>query len=235
VDEILDAAGLDLRGALASADYDARVPPAWRAEATLPGARGALVIGSGGRALWNAARTGGALDASADPLDTHTTHALEACVAMLREAGERAVALFAHERRGGAYADFVALGHAARLGAPSRLGMLVHPVYGPWLSLRALLLSTLAWPGAGPLPGFDPCRGCPAPCATTCHGGALPPGGFDAPRCGATRRRDPRCALRCDARRACVLGRDHAYAAEAEAHHMRSVPPARLETPEGRT
>ena len=113
--------------------------------------------------------------------------------------------------------------------------MLVHPVYGPWLSLRALLLSTRARPCTGPLPGFEPCRGCPAPCATACHGGALPPGGFDAPRCGATRRRDPRCALRCDARRACVLGQDHAYAAEAEAHHMRSVPPARLETREGRT
>jgi hypothetical protein len=225
---LLDAAGLDLRGALSRADYDARVPAAWRSDRLLPGARGALVVGSGGRALWRAAEASGALAAGDDPLDAHSERALAACVAALREAGEPALALFAHERRGDAYADFVALAQAAGLGAPSRLGLLVHPVYGPWLSLRAVLLSGLDWPAGGPLPGFDPCRGCPAPCASTCHGAAVAAVGFDVSRCASARRSDPRCALRCDARHACVLGQAHAYAAEAEAHHMRSVPAGTL-------
>jgi hypothetical protein len=226
VESLLDAAGLDLRGALSPSACDALVPPAWRCGVLLPGARSALVVGSGGRALWRAARAAGA--AGADPLDLHTARALEACVAELTAAGHRAVALFASERRREAYADFVALGRAAGLGEPSRLGLLVHPVYGPWLSLRALLLMDLEWPESVPLAGFDPCTGCAAPCADACHGAAVGPSRFDVPRCAATRARDPRCALRCDARRACVLGRDHAYLPEAEAHHMRSVSPQAL-------
>lgn len=223
----LDAAGLDLRGALAPREYDARVPSAWRCEVLLPGARSVLVVGSGGRALWRAAGEG-AQRGEPDPLDAHTRRVLLECAALLEAGGERVAVGFAHERRGDAYADFVALGHAAGLGAPSRLGLLVHPVYGPWLSLRALLFSTLAWPPGGPLPGFDPCRGCPAPCASACHGRAIAPAGFELGRCAATRRSEPRCALRCDARHACVLGQEHAYAEPAEAHHMRSVSPQAL-------
>ena len=226
VGSLLGAAGLDLRGALSPSVYDALVPPAWRCDALLTGARSALVVGSGGRALWRAARESGA--AGSDPLDLHTARAMHACVTELRAAGHAAVAVFAHERRGGAFADFVALAHAAGLGAPSRLGLLVHPIYGPWLSLRALLVSELAWPESTPLRSFDPCTGCPAPCATACHGAAVGRSGFDVPRCAAARRSDPRCALRCDARHACVLGRDHAYLAEAEGHHMRSVSPQAL-------
>lgn len=233
----LDAAGLGLRGALSAADYDARVPSAWRCARLLPDARSAVVVGSGGRSLWRAARGTGALAQSDDLLDAHTEQALAACVAALRDAGEPAVAVFAHERRGDAYADFVLLAHAAGLGAPSRLGLLVHPRYGPWLSLRAVLLSRLSWPASGPLTRFDPCRGCPAPCATACHGAAVGPDAFLLPRCAATRAREPRCASRCDARHACVLGQAHAYPAEAEAHHMRGVPIASplLESRGGRT
>jgi hypothetical protein len=220
---LLDAAGLDLRGALSRDDYDAQVPPAWQSAQLLPDACSALVIGSGGRALWRAAQASGGLASSPHPLDAHTERALVACVETLRGAGEVAVAVFAHERRGDAYADFVALARAAGLGAPSRLGLLVHPVYGPWLSLRAVLLSRLPWPVAGPLAGFDPCRGCPAPCASACHGDAVDARGFAVARCAATRARDARCALRCDARHACVLGQEHAYLPEAEAHHMRHV------------
>ncbi len=232
VARLLDAAGLDLRGVLAPVEYDARVPPAWRCAALLPGARSVWVVGSGGRALWTAAQAGAALHASPDPLDAHTEGALGACVEWLRSEGQAAVAAFAHERRAGAYADFVALGHAAGLGAPSRLGLLVHPVYGPWLSLRALLVTALATRPSAPRPDFDPCRGCPAPCAAICHGEALAPAGFEIRRCAATRLREPRCAQRCDARRACVLGQEHAYVEVAEAHHMQRAGRALVETAE---
>ena len=233
--EILDVAGLDLRGVLDPRTYDALVPPPWRCAALVPGAaaaRSVWLIGSGGRALWQAATAQGSLPALPDPLDAHTEEALRSCVARLRESGLAGVAAFAHERRGGAHADFVALGHAAGLGAPSRLGLLVHPLYGPWLSLRALLVSELELRASEPLAGFDPCRGCPAPCAAACPGEALPPEGFSVRRCAATRLREPGCALRCDARHACVLGREHAYASAAESHHMRSAPArALLESP----
>jgi epoxyqueuosine reductase QueG len=121
------------------------------------------------------------------------------------------------------YADFVALGHAAGLGVPSRLGLLIHPEFGPWLSLRAAILCERTLVPTPELVRFEPCAGCPAPCAGACHGEALAGARFDTAACLATRLREPACKARCDARRACVYGREHAYREHAEAHHMRAA------------
>jgi epoxyqueuosine reductase len=220
---ILAAAGFNLRGALCAARFDALVPEPWRASALLPDARSALVLASGGRALWQAFRASPECDGGADPLDRYTERVVCAAAEVVSRAGQAARALFAHERHGGVYADFVALGRAAGFGAHSRLGLLLHPVYGPWLSIRAVLLTALPWPESPALGAFDPCRGCPAPCAAACPAGAVTADGFRVSACQRTRRREPACRLRCDARRACRLGPEHAYAEAAEAHHMRQV------------
>lgn len=98
--------------------------------------------------------------------------------------GGAARSVYAFEKRGGVYADFVALAEASGLGAPSRLGLWLHPEFGPWMSIRAITRASHAFQG-----------------------------GPDRPR-----------ALRCDARRACVVGPDHADTTTAEAHHLRSAP-----------
>jgi hypothetical protein len=217
----LDAAGLGLLGAMAASRYDGLVPAAWRSLALLPGARSALVVASGGRALFAAYRASPEAALAADPLDAYTRRVVEAAADRL---GGRSRALFAFERRGGAYADFVALGQAAGLGAPGRLGLLLHPEFGPWVSIRAVLLTDRTLAATGPIPGFAPCTGCPAPCVSACRGGAVASGSgrFDVAACRGTRAVEPACRLRCDARHACVIGADHAYDAEAEAHHMRA-------------
>jgi len=219
----LDAAGLGLRGALPVARYDAAVPAAWRSASLLPGARTAIVVASGGRSLWSAFAASPEFRGGPDPLDAYTRRVVTGATRTLATGGAPSRALFAFERRGGAYADFVALGAAAGLGAPSRLGLLVHPVVGPWLSLRAVVLTEASWPAERPQApaGFDPCAGCPAPCEAACPGRALAAAGFDGAACGRQRARDPACAASCAARRACVLGPEHAYAPEALAHHMR--------------
>jgi hypothetical protein len=212
----LSEAGLNLFGVLPIARYDAEVPAAWRAAAELPEARSAVLVGAAGRALFDAFSRAPEFELDRDPLDHYTRRIVESAAEPL--AGR---ALFAFERRGERYADFVALGRAAGLGAASRLGLLLHPEYGPWTSLRALLLLPLALPETPPLDGFDPCRGCPAPCSEACPGAAIAPDGFDIGRCAGTRRRVSGCALKCDARRSCVLGGGHRYEDLAEAHHMR--------------
>lgn len=226
---MLAAAGWNLRAALPIARWDALVPAAFRSARLLPGARSALVLGSGGRALWQAFRASPEHGRPGDPLDAMTERVAEQAARALDLPAAPAVPVLAHRAREGSYADFVALGREAGLGTPGRLGLLLHPEYGPWLSLRAALLTVRDLPGAGPIPGFDPCTGCPAPCAEACPGAALrpAPAGFSVERCAAARAREPGCRSRCDARRACVLGRDHAYAAPAEAHHMSraGVPP----------
>ncbi|MBW2288056.1 MAG: hypothetical protein JRG80_12245 [Deltaproteobacteria bacterium] len=213
---VLSEAGLNLFGVLSIERYDAEVPAAWRAAAELPGARSAVLVGAAGRALFAAFGRAPEAGLARDPLDHYTRRMVEA--AALPLAGR---ALFAFEWRGERFADFVALGRAAGLGASSRLGLLVHPEYGPWISLRALMLLPLALPETPPLDDFDPCRGCPAPCSRACPGSALADEHFDIGRCAATRRRVPGCALKCDARRACVLGSGYRYHDFAEAHHMR--------------
>lgn len=222
IEAALDAAGLNLRGALSAARYDAFVPALWRTTALLPEARTALVVGSGGRALWDALRAAPESDAVSDPVDTHTARVLDTLAQGLIRAGHPSRALYPLERRGGAWADFVALGREAGLGVPSRLGLLLHPVYGPWLSIRAVLLTGLECALAAPISDFDPCDGCVAPCAEACPGGAVGREGISASLCYATQRTEPACALRCSARHACVVGQEHAYAVEAEAHHMSS-------------
>lgn len=224
---VLASAGWNLRGVLARADYDACVPEPFRAGALLPEARSVVVLGSGGRKLWEAFRASPEYATPGDPLDAMTRRVADEAARALAGPGAPARPLLAHEARDGRYADFVALGRAAGLGVPGRLGLLLHPEYGPWLSLRAAILTARALPATPPLAGFDPCRGCPAPCAGACHGEAVAPEGFAVARCAVARGREPACRQRCDARRACVLGPFHAYAPAAEAHHMvrSGVPP----------
>jgi hypothetical protein len=217
----LEAAGLGRLGVLAISRYDALVPAAWGSAALRPGARSALVVASGGRALFEAFCAAPEAALAVDPLDAYARRVVEEAAGRL---GGGARALFAYERRRGVYADFVALAQAAGLGAPSRLGLLLHPQFGPWLSIRAVLLTQREIAETASLPGFAPCDGCSAPCVRACRGGAVPggPRGFDVAACRATRLSESACRSRCDARRACVVGPDHAYSPEAEAHHMRA-------------
>lgn len=214
----LSAAGLNLRGCLRVERYDGLVPPAWHARSLLASARTALVLAAGGRALFEAFATSPEARQPEEPLDAYTRRVVEEVADRL--AGR---ALFAFERRGRAYADFVALGRAAGLGAPSRLGLLLHPEFGPWMSIRAVVLTARELPETHPLAAFDPCRGCAAPCDRACRGAAVAGDRFDVAVCAATRRAEAACRLRCDARRACVVGAEHRYADVAEAHHMRSL------------
>jgi len=218
VTQRLRAAGFNLGGCLGVARYDGLVPSAWRASALLPETRTAVVLGAGGRAFYDAFRAAPEGRLAADPMDAYTRR-------VAGEAAERldGLALLAFELRGGCFADFVALGRAAGLGAASRLGLLLHPVFGPWMSLRALVLTPLSLPESRPLADFDPCPACAAPCAAACHGQALAGARFDPAACAATRERELACRHRCDARRACVIGPEHRYGEAAEAHHMGSL------------
>lgn len=218
--QLLESGGLNLSGVLSGPGYDERVPPGWTRCELLPQARAVLVLASGGRALWSAFCSAPEAGLSRDPLDRYTRRLVEEAAARLPGASR---AVFSFEAREGRFADFVALARAAGLGSPSRLGLLLHPRYGPWMSIRAALLTEVELPETPADPGFDPCTGCPAPCAAACPASAPTPGGFDLAACTATRSSERDCALRCAARRGCRVGPEHAYAPEAEAFHFRAA------------
>ena len=215
--------GLDLVGALPIAEFDALVPARWQTAEIHPTAAQWIVIASGGRALFAAFEASEfAGDGARDPLDRFVrAHVADACSDL-----EGARAFHYDEARRGEFADFVALGRACGLGSHGALGLSMHPEFGPWWSIRALV-GVERPVGIPSRPAIaSPCMGCAAPCVAACRGGAvLGPEGdfeFDSGACAATRLREPGCADRCDARRACPLGADRAYSRAAEAHHLRA-------------
>ncbi|MCA9771140.1 MAG: hypothetical protein KC466_01950, partial [Myxococcales bacterium] len=99
----------------------------------------------------------------------------------------------------------------AGLGVPSKLGLLIHPTWGPWLGLRAAVATDLDLSPTASLGAWNPCEGCPAPCAGACHGAAVGPRGWDMRACVESKVSDDRCRGGCDARSACVVAPEHRY------------------------
>ena len=127
-----------------------------------------------------------------------------------------------HEREPDPIDAFTRLAECAGLGRPSLLGVLVHPVFGPWIALRAALLVPLILAAPRPADGFDPCPGCTErACVDACPAGAVTAAGWDVPRCAAHRLQaeDP-CASRCHARFDCVIGRPYRYSPDALEYHQ---------------
>ena len=106
----------------------------------------------------------------------------------------------------------------------SPLGILIHPEYGLWHAYRAALLfaTRIALPRADSRP--RPCDTCAAkPCLTACPVDAFSEGRFEVSTCVGhiARPAGTECLERgCLARRACPVGRDHAYAPDQARFHM---------------
>jgi hypothetical protein len=223
LDPALVRAGVNLAGVLSPAGYDDLVDHPWQTPSLLPAARSVVVLASGGPGFFRAFVASEAFRSGGDPLDAFLVRVVRDAVAFESRAGFEAAMGFSFERRDGRFADFVSLGRAAGLGAPSRLAILVHAEYGPWFAIRAVLLTTRTLDPTRSDPAFSPCTGCPAPCAEACPGSALPEAGFDLQRCIETSRLQARCQVGCAARRACIVGVTHQYDSRAEAWHRRAV------------
>ncbi len=161
------------------------------------------------------------------PLDLYTERVtLALCDAVEAQLGVRARAVFAH---GETRVDFQTLGVACGVGQRSALGILLHPEYGPWVSLRAALLLPVALtPSGAPIAGAVACETCARPCVAACpvrapmHPPEQPGFAFEA--CFASVALTTRCDTACHARAACPVGARHRYgAAQHEFHHRSFV------------
>ncbi len=202
----LDVVGVNLCGTASGAAWQ----PLW------PGCRSVVVFGSTGPALWERA-----LELPSDEPDP-----VDAVVRTVVDAfpGDPSRRWVRCASDADTHPDFRTLGQQAGVGWSSRLGLLIHPTYGPWLGLRAACFTTEALEVDGPLPGPGPCFGCAAPCAAACPATALAPD-WKAERCLPHRRNTTDCDAGCDARSACVIGRSHAYGATQHRYHHH--PPSR--------
>ncbi len=213
----LDAAGLNLTATLPRGEYDALVPAAWQSRQVAPTCRGILVVGNGGRVLWERFRASPEATLAEDPLDRYTRRVMREAAA--GAAGPAPIALYT-EQRDSTYLSLVALARRAGFGTPGRVGVLIHPEFGPWIAIRGVIYLPEEVPFSEPA-AFEPCTGCPAPCAVACHGSVIGPETVDVRGCFRTKILNRACRTACDARRACVVGPEHAYSREQEAHHSR--------------
>lgn len=122
-----------------------------------------LLIGNT-RALWEpfvaACRADAGLGAAADPVERYCEIHVGAAVEALPVA---ATVRWAH----GAAPHLPIQQLAARSGlaAMSPVGLCIHPRYGPWFALRALVIVDCAGPSGHPPPVAPPCPDCARTCA----------------------------------------------------------------------
>lgn len=201
----------------------APLSPALRLAQLSPGARGAVVVGSGGRLFFDrfVAEATEAQDGAPEPLDRYTKRLVQGLAA--QTLGGSVTALFFPFTDSVPALPFQRLGRAAGVGPASPLGLQIHPTYGPWWAYRALVAVDVPLERGRPL--GDVCDGCPAPCITACPGDAVARDGFRVSACHAHRRVAAPCRLSCAARVACVRAPDQRYSVEQLAFHMRASMP----------
>lgn len=227
--ESLAPHGFNLLGATSVAAYEALAPPQYHVAALLPQARTIVVIGNGGGEFWRGFRSHCEahphyLQEREHPLDDYTKEKIETVVTpQLQRVGAMYRYLYPF-RFCTEPVSFMHLARAAGLTGPSLLGVTIHPVYGPWIALRAALLIDQEVQAPPQAEGFDPCPTCvERPCLTACPAQAISlTKGWDIPACVQHRLRiETDCVDYCRARFDCVYGREHRYPLDELQYHQR--------------
>lgn len=219
--------GLNLIAALPAEQYDRVAAPAFRALAVRPGSRSIVVIGNGGADFWRIFKAHATENPSwferDNPLDDYTREVVEReIVVPVRAAGVGCSVLFPFGGSGRTL-NFMQLATLSGLAGPSIIGVVVHPVFGPWIAFRAALLLDREINHPGDAVNFDPCPTCSTrSCINACPATAVSfPSGWDIPKCLKHRvEAHPDCSEGCHARVACVLGPDKRYPDDELAYHQ---------------
>lgn len=203
--------GLDLARPLRVGWYNELVEAAHRLPDLGRPSSLAVVVGNT-RALWPhlaaALRADAGLAAGADPVDRYCERVLGAAVADLPA---QVIVRFAHDPP--PRVAIQRLAHVAGLAYLTPGHLSVHPVHGPWIALRAVVVIDVDGPPApAPLPA-------PCDCARHCAphlAAALARAGTDTPG-RAHVQGDWRAWLA--VRDACPVGRDHRYSEQQIRYH----------------
>jgi len=221
------AVGLNLVGVASARAFDRARPEGGRVAERLASCGTVVIVGSGGRGHWTHLWGGQSPPrprAGFHPVDDASRQWAEVLVDGLQRRGVAARAVLPSEDPALA---FTTLAEMAGLGTVSPVtGLLMHPEFGPWVSLRVAVL--LEGEPLGPVQedaslDFQPCIDCSQPCISACPSEALRPaalggpaaGGIDHGVCGRHRHAGG-CADGCAARRACPVGAEHRYGPDEE-------------------
>lgn len=217
----LDQAGLNLQAVFDLAEF-----PSLAGDEAF---RQLILIGHGGRRLWEAVEASGL--ASDHPIDDFTVRTLTDWFAA-HYPDQRYRFLFPGE----APIGLQALGERAGWHHPSPFMVGIRPDWGSWFAYRAVVLADTDFPLTPRVEEASPCQRCVTrECFPACPGKALE-GGFSLERCLHYRQEiNSRCADTCQARLACPVGKEHRYEAAQMRHtYGRSLATIRLALQQGK-
>ncbi len=191
----------------------AQLPPAVRQ--TLgdgEGYRQLILIGHGGRRLWECIKASGI--GGEHPIDQYTLQTVTRWLAAFLP-GRPYRILYPGEQVIG----LQQLGRLAGWHRPSPFMVGIDETWGSWFAYRAVVLVDSDFQPFPPLAGRDPCLSCQSrACTAACPAGALA-GEFSLAACVAYRLgTNAACQFTCLARTACPVGSEHRYD-DAQLHH----------------
>jgi hypothetical protein len=206
----LDAAGLNLQAIFNIADLPPEITGKLAAEAPY---RQLLLLGHGGKTLWQAVKAAGI--ASVNPIDDFTVMTVRRCFAehwpeqryQLIYPGSQAIGL-------------QALGKLAGWHHTSPFMVGINQTWGSWYAYRAVVLADSDFAPRVAQPGTSPCSACHSrACVSACPAGALDGEAFSLKKCVAWRKRpDSPCRSTCLARVSCPVAGEHRYLDEQIRH-----------------
>ena len=181
-----------------------------------------LLIGHGGRRLWECVQASGI--AGSDPIDDYTRQTLAEWFARELPGSDYRI-LYPGE----APVGLQALGEIAGWHHPTPFRVGIDAKWGSWFAYRAAVLCTTRFspffrvhrtPKEAPLGGGSPCASCEGrPCVAACPANALAGEDFDLDACLHWRMAPAStCADTCLARLACPVGAEHRYDAAQIRH-----------------
>ncbi|MEE9253076.1 MAG: hypothetical protein V3U74_06995 [Thermodesulfobacteriota bacterium] len=225
VELILGRAGFNIIRRINASRYDAEVPPERRTGRITKNARTVLLAGFAGKEFWAVLNdfikdNPEFYGSTEDIIDDYTVLQFKKVGELLYSSGVEFETVFPF---GPSYMalDFVKLGALGGVGVPSLLGVLINPVYGPWISLRGAILTDIELDAYdAPLDDFDPCPACSKPCIDACPAKTISHEGWDYRACLDYRHNSEDCGSSCASRRACPYGAEHQYGEQQLTHHQ---------------
>ncbi len=209
--------------------YDGHVHSAKKIKQRYPSARSIILIGFAGNEYWDVLKNymhenPEFAEDDPDPIDNYTRVVLTGISNLLlsSEHTHDVVFPFGEDSRA---LDFIALGELCGVGVRSMLGILLHPEYGTWISLRAaIMLEDELSIYDEPLYKFNPCVPCEKPCVVSCPASVISAEqGWDWEACMDYRLETDTCSTHCASRRACPYGSEHQYSEAEQLYHHRRV------------
>ena len=189
-------------------------------EHLLPSCTSAVVFANGGRALWDGFlkdihQNPEHLQDYEHPFDEYV-HRIIHNADPSPSSDRRWIRCAANEAE---FLDFRALAYNAKIGTPSLMGMVIHPEYGLWMGMRAVLLTTVNLPISTVEP-TSPCSSCTdKPCISTCPAHAVSTSGWNIQRCAEFHQEQTQCADSCISRLSCPIGIAHKHSPLQHRYH----------------